>query len=380
LAIIDPDTFEIPEQNRVNISFEDTGEVIHPYLGYVIEPSEQLNRPYYGFPDASINPKSNDTLVIGILGGSFAQETSEQGREALIAELKKFAGFNSQKIVIHTLALGGYKQPQQLFTLLYFLSLEAHFDIIINLDGFNEVALPLLENVSNNVSPFYPRSWLARVGNLNDSEMLAMIGKISLLQQKRVTFANVFAAAPFRYSVVANILWRYFEVTFSNEQISKAAKLQNYKLQNVDDLGYVATGPLFAYDTNSEKYEALANFWKICSIQMHKVSTANNIAYFHFLQPNQYVAGTKIMKEEEMRIAYLENHPYKPGVEAGYPFLIKEGNALQTHGINFHDLTMIFAHNDNLLYKDQCCHLNAEGYNMIGSAIGKIIVENFSVQ
>ena len=41
------------------------------------------------------------------------------------------------------------------------------------------------------------------------------------------------------------------------------------------------------------------------------------------------------MKEEEMRIAYLENHPYKPGVEAGYPFLIKGGNALQTHGINF---------------------------------------------
>lgn len=80
------------------------------------------------------------------------------------------------------------------------------------------------------------------------------------------------------------------------------------------------------------------------------------------------------MKEEELQLAFAENQPYKPGVENGYPYLRKEGKDLRHHGVNFFDLTMIFSNNDEILYADDCCHLNEKGYRIIGAAIGKTIV------
>ena len=35
----------------------------------------------------------------------------------------------------------GYKQPQQLLVPTYFLSIGQVFDLVVNIDGFNEVAL-----------------------------------------------------------------------------------------------------------------------------------------------------------------------------------------------------------------------------------------------
>src|SRR4030095_13628597 len=40
----------------------------------------------------------------------------------------------------------GYKQPQQLLVLSYFLSIGQTFDLVLNIDGFNEVALGSLNN------------------------------------------------------------------------------------------------------------------------------------------------------------------------------------------------------------------------------------------
>lgn len=44
-------------------------------------------------------------------------------------------------MTVLNLGQGGWKQPQQLLALNYFLSLGQRFDVIVNLDGFNEIAL-----------------------------------------------------------------------------------------------------------------------------------------------------------------------------------------------------------------------------------------------
>ena len=67
-------------------------------------------------------------------------------------------------------------------------------------------------------------------------------------------------------------------------------------------------------------------------MQMHKLSLANQIEYFHFLQPNQYVRGSKILTEDERKVAYSESHPYKKGVESGYPRLVEAGKRLKDRG------------------------------------------------
>ena len=51
------------------------------------------------------------------------------------------------------------KQPQQLFKLLYLDLLGFQPDVIINYDGFNEIALPFAENLPSNLNAIYPRSF-----------------------------------------------------------------------------------------------------------------------------------------------------------------------------------------------------------------------------
>ena len=113
---------------------------------------------------------------------------------------------------------------------------------------------------------------------------------------------------------------------------------------------------------------------------MHKLCEANNIRYFHFLQPNQYVPGSKRMGEKELKRAFLETHPYKNQVERGYPFLAKAGEELVKEGVNFHDLTMVFADRSEPIYIDTCCHVNTKGNEILGSIIGKAIVQDINAR
>jgi hypothetical protein len=65
-------------------------------------------------------------------------------------------------------------------------------------------------------------------------------------------------------------------------------------------------------------------------------------------------------------------------VEKGYPLLSREGETLKEAGVNFQDLTMIFAANDEVIYADACCHVTPEGYGIIGTRIGQAIADYFN--
>jgi hypothetical protein len=172
-------------------------KVIHPYIGYVTDPSRRSGYSEYGFPGKNplLAQKTDDTIIIGILGGSFAEGFSESGRDTLIHELQQSLNFQGKNIIFHALTTEGYKQPQQLVTLAYFLALGAHFDIIVNIDGFNEIVIAE-QNISKHVFPFFPENWLGKIGNLNNPEMLIMIGEIAFLTAKRKAWADIFAATP----------------------------------------------------------------------------------------------------------------------------------------------------------------------------------------
>ena len=79
---------------------------------------------------------------------------------------------------------------------------------------------------------------------------------------------------------------------------------------------------------------------------------------------------------KKKKIALMDYHPYKPGVLNGYPLLRKAGEELNSMSVNFTDLTMIFYQNTDVLYNDDCCHLNAEGYNVIADHICEVIHNN----
>ncbi len=350
-------------------------KVIHPYLGFVVDPEKAPGHSDYGFPGeetVTLRP-TEDELIVGIFGGSFAMDTAEWGKVAIREALKKNPKFAAKKIVFRTVAMGGYKQPQQLMALVYLLSLGAHFDIVINIDGFNEVALSTSENIAKEVSPFYPRSWERSVEGIFDQEMLLGIGALSSLADRRRGWAGVFSRSPLKFSPTLNLLWKAGDRMIEKKLAAKKFALEQYNCLRQFDGRYVTAGPPFEYEGSEELYRKLADFWRRSSAQMGRLCEANGIAYYHFLQPNQYLEGSKIMGEEELEVAFWNEHPYREGVVEGYPYLREAGRELRDRGVDFYNLTMVFREFSEPLYIDDCCHLSEKGYGMIGAEIGRLI-------
>ena len=132
-------------------------------------------------------------------------------------------------------------------------------------------------------------------------------------------------------------------------------------------------GPEYAYSNDEQLFKDLAKNWFHSSLQMKKLCETNGIYYYHFLQPNQYLEGSKPMSDQEKQIALSEKMPYKHGVIHGYPILKKFGEQLLHEGVNYTDLTMLFANHHEILYSDTCCHFNLAGYNLIFDEICRVI-------
>ena len=367
-------------------------EVIHPYLGFVFNPEANggwLQRSHnlfrslavppvgvspYGFIDdkSPIQARSRDRVIIGVFGGSMAMWLSLLAKDTLVSELRRAPRFRHKDIVLVRAALGGYKQPQQLLTLSYLLSLGGAFDVAVNLDGFNEVVLPVVENLPKHVFPFYPRLWFWRAQPLPNHSALLIMGEVTLWQARRARLARTVSATWLRHSVTVNVMWKLADRYLENEINRRAQRL--LALQGRTE-SYVVSGPPDAYDGTAAAYRGLAEFWKRASIQMHRIARANGIAYYHFLQPNQYVAGSKRLSASERRIAVDERSPMGVAAREGYPYLRSAGAELRKEGEEFFDLTGLFRSVEGDIYIDPCCHVNSRGNAMLAAAIAGKIVE-----
>ncbi|MFH1279196.1 MAG: hypothetical protein ABIK65_12550 [Candidatus Eisenbacteria bacterium] len=344
-------------------------EVIHPYQGFVQHPEKNPDRSVYGFPGGEADlfvGRGAGRLVIGVFGGSFAAETHRYGMETIARELEPLG----KEVVLLNLAMGGYKQPQQLLTLSYFLSLGAEFDGVVNIDGFNEVALPLAENVPGGVNPFFPRKWSWRVMGTLPPESITDLAEMGAIDRRRRSFARTFSESPLRRSVTASLIWRFGDGRIERRRAEIERSLATRGRSSTD---YSLTGPPAEFKSDWELCAALAANWERSSRLMNDLCLANGAVYLHFLQPNQYVEGSKPMGEEERRVAIYLGHPYRPGVLLGYPLLCERGRALASEGIPFHDLTMIYSGIPDAIYRDSCCHPNERGYRLVARAVGEAL-------
>lgn len=357
-------------------------QVIHPYLGYVYNP--EINSPsfikghkypinQFGFIDSStlLNKRGPDKIIIGIVGGSVAFWFSVQGDTTLTGELKKDERFRDREIVYVRLGLGGYKQPQQLLALNYVLALGGELDYLINIDGFNEVALPECENLSCGVHPFFPRDWSNRIGRLPDLELQLLAGEALYFMKRRRDVARAFLSWKTHYSVTLHLLWKMLDGRWEKAVGEAQIAIRDYELEKKS---YEVTGPESDNFNENNLYPELAAVWKRCSVQLNIICEAKGIRYFHFLQPSQYVEGSKPMGPQEKRIAFSRNQPYRVGAEKGYPELRALADDLRAEGVNFTDMTMIFSGVEEPIYIDDCCHVNEKGNEIMARKIATVIL------
>ncbi len=376
---------QLAEQQRVTAAqqpFQPGGyfvapAVIHPYLGAVMEPKDDggklsIDGKYriteFGFIDEGppIHQRSNDRVIVGILGGSVARQFSLNATDTLAAELAQSPEFAGRQFQFVRLASDGYKQPQQLMTLNYLLTLGAEFDLVINLDGVNEAALPGIDNIPFGVFSAYPRDWGKMVAGTSSPEFVRRGGYVSYLRQQQRDDAQWFGSIPWRYSPTALMVWG-IRKNRSDHTISQ--QMEELSRFTQKERTYCGSGPPETFASPAEIYEHCTELWSRSSILLHQVCAARGIRYFHFLQPNQYLPGSKPIGPREAADAVKEGSPMCVAVRTCFPLMQAQAPRLAEAGVAFTDLTGVFADHPEPIYKDVCCHVELVGDLIMAKAI-----------
>ena len=296
--------------------------------------------------------------MVGLLGGSVAQEAAP----FLQAALERWFAVNqsSRQPIVSELAGPGARQPQQTLIVAYTLLLGGEFDLIVNLDGFNEMTAVAREE--GKIS-FFPPYWGQQVALTTEEILLA--GHIALLRREQARRAAARETPILRWSALFGLLNRWqqernaAEIIRRNQQLATVAA--GYSLEK--------HGPGPGWKRAEGLRPEAARFWYRSSLMLARLAELGGADYYHFLQPNQYVPDSKPLSPEERESAYVPRGYYKSVVERGYPLLREFHRDLQNQGVNYFDLTGIFAAHPETLYRDKCCHLNARGNELLAAAM-----------
>ena len=251
------------------------------------------------------------------------------------------------------------------------LSMGANFDMVINLDGFNEIVLPMTDNRVAEIHSTYPRNWqmYARKG-VNMDQLLATGHKISLAKDLNDLDRSM-STSIWRASRLGLMFWDSQRTKLMADMAAAELSLQaSMNLETDRQL----TGPEEGKLEEDDYRRQAAEYWAQCSKTLHGLCKGNSIEYFHFRQPNQYVEDSKKFTEQELAEAY-EHGPfaYKEAVVKGYPMLGAQGDRLLAAGVPYFDLTQIFANVSETMYADKCCHLNTKGSEQMAKEMAERI-------
>lgn len=350
-------------------------ERLHPYMGFSMQP--EPGKDEFGFynHESLLQKRSSDQYIVAIMGGSVSYHLWYYSRDIFIAALKQNPAFKDKKIVFLNLALQGGKQPQQLMILNYLLTLGAEFDAILNLDGFNEVALSGHGYMNWKLFPGFPRDWPLRINQYQSPELLKALGKYALIKDLRQSADQRFEKSFFRASFTAKLLYGLYRHLLVGAAYRTYVGIQSVNMEQPDS---ASRGLIRDYENYGLLYQDVAGIWQESSRLMKAVCDVHKIKYLHFLQPNQYVPESKNFTQEERDSFYKGDHVYKYGVENGYPYLIQAGIQLAAEGVDFHNLSFMWRGYDSTVYNDDCCHFNQEGNNMLAQVLAKVFLGELS--
>lgn len=358
----------IVETNRGELS----ADVLHPYFGPIHRPGvrPQTNNVGFGSRQAFPYARTSDRqFLVGIFGGSVAQAFCDRGTRRLVAALQRDSDLANREIVPLCFSHEGYKQPQQLIVLAYFLSLGQQYDLVINIDGFNEVALGTRSHERGRdismPSPIHvdPLLNLIDEATLTPARVQAL-ARITEYKERLNILGERLRRS--RIAIVHFALDRYYVFTMNRYQAEVAAYdalPSNPPASSV----LVLTPPMKMRDTETAVYEDIAAVWASASRLMRDILVARGVRYLHVLQPNQYFTR-RVFSDEEARVALNDSQPFKLVAERGYPALVRAAATLQGTE-EFLDGTTAFDRESAAVYEDDCCHYTDRGYEILAELI-----------
>jgi hypothetical protein len=365
-----------------------TADALHPYFGPSHRPGHPFSMPpalqaqasppavtnNFGFVSPHPYPyrrKRDDEFVIGVFGGSVGVWFCQLGAGRLAANLKQHDAFKARELTPLCFSHEGYKQPQQALVLAYFLSIGQEFDLVVNIDGFNEVALGRLNDRQGldvsmpSVMHIDPLINLVNESTLTPDKLEAL-ARISRYKRQLNALADRINGN--RIASVNLVLEQYFRIV-SNRHVAALYAFATLP-SNPSDSSIVYVTPKTKDRRDAELYDDIARNWATASTLMNDLLSAKSVPYVHVLQPNQYHTRRRF-STEEARVALNDMSPFRDGVQKGYPILIRmsESGVWQKNRVRFLDATRILDREPSPVYMDDCCHYTRRGNEILADYI-----------
>ncbi len=347
------------------------GYMAHPYVGYTFTPDEKLKgfmpESVWSLGDPPGQRPAADEFVVGLFGGSVANNVG-RAWSALSAPLRDRPDLRGRKLRFISTGTPGHKQPQQLYLMSYLLLGGYRFDVVVNLDGYNEITAGF-HNVQQGRNPNYPYYWHDLLTDVRDSRQVSLMGKLLVLREDRRTLAARMSDSPvLDHSAVAAVMWHAWDTWLADGVARTQGQLAALHTRGHRD--FVQRGPPYVSRSDPGTVQDLIAIWREASIQMAAIARTKGITYLHVLQPNQYLAGSKDFNTEEAKIALDPSASGAQLVPTGYPEMRMRAAELARAGVDFVDLTQVFRAVAQPVYRDACCHLNDFGNGILAERIG----------
>ena len=351
--------------------------VPHPYLGFVynLEVDRNPMMTKYGLTaerDPMEASKEPDSVIVAVTGGSVSEQFFNASHNQLREYVEKLPRYAGKKVDMVMLGRGMFHQPQQLNAVAYYLMQGGKLDMLINLDGFNEVTGPTEQNWGG-VNPTFPFVWAEMFLGQMKGQSLAKIGEVMMWKKFRSFALDTFE--PLRFSVTATTLWSFLDHYCDKQTVAAESALRDTSGQ---ELPYFISGPKPDHRLSTEETVVIGEqLWEQGSHQLQALAKLYHFSYFHFLQPDQYVTDSKPLSEEELAHAYQPKNPRYAYITDAYPLLEAGVVRLHATGEDVVSLTRLFKNEHRTVYHDECCHFNELGHQLIVDVIGKHITESY---
>ena len=360
------------------------GQRLHPYLGFggiysLREGSRANNNLGFGQAIAyqvPFVPKAND-LAVFVFGGSVATNLVVPPQSGLSLEGALRQRIKDKNVIVYSMAQGSGKQPQQLIALAMLLAMGQHVDVVVNLDGFNDVAIGY-SNHYHGVHPIFPSAAIMwGIGNTLDA------GRRT--SDFYHTAANLLDArfAITRHSDAANVsryglayLYRKAAISFYLRQKAAAEKQYVRAFNDNDNLGRIKTlmGIDLPVNEKDDGAEMAFDIWLKSDEAMAVLSKSIGARYVHVIQPNQYFSKKKFSPEEaKIALSAPPNDPVRTGAERGYAMFEKQAEMIAKRGVV--SGVAMFDDRPDAMYVDNCCHYTNAGETILANFVADQVVK-----
>ena len=305
-------------------------------------------------------------IIGGSVAAGYAKETTASGRHPLaehllksrnLSHLSRIDGTIGDGVEVLNYAHAAYKQPQQVMRLAYLLSMGYVPDLVINIDGYNEVSGGLF-NASRGVHPLYPSptTWGLWLTARNDQDSILARAELVRLAESKTRLGRLAESWGLARSSVASavILRRLRAMNRTGAAIQTTLSRPNP--DNVIEFRQ-SHGPDFDSEESAVRDTCVRN-WHESSLSILAMCQLREIKYVHILQPSLCLIDSKPYSPEELAI--VEATGRSRYVDGGFRALRTLGPDLRSKGVHFFDAMDLLESEERTAYIDPV-HFNSTG-------------------